>query len=231
MDTPPPQFPQGHVAPKKGLHPLAWVGIGCGGLLVLGIIAGAFLFGAVKKRYDEVVEDFAANPQKVVAEQVVKMNPDLEMLSEDDETGEMTIRNTATGEETTISYQDLAEGKLTVTGSDGSVTQLGSAEVSSVPGWVPAYSAMENPMMPYHQDKGGEIHGLLSFTTKEVPADVIAFYEGEMSSASQSSSSVNIGDIDQVSKTFRDGKKTLTISAQRNADQPTRVQVSYEERP
>ena len=230
MNTPPPQPPQVQ-APKKGLHPLAWVGIGCGGLLLLGIIAGAFLFGAVKRKYDEAVKEFAENPEKMVAEQVVSMNPDLEMLSEDDEAGEMTIRNSATGEETTITYRDLAEGKLTVKGKDGSVTQLGSAEISSVPAWVPVYPTMDNPVLPFHQDKAGEIHGLLSFTTSDAPDDVIAFYEGGMSSASQSSSSVNVGDLERASKTFRDGKKKLSISTQRASGKPTQVQVGYEERP
>lgn len=185
----------------------------------------------MKRKYDETVTEFAKNPEKVVAEQVVKMNPDLEMLYEDDVAGEMTVRNTATGEETTISYDDLAKGKLTVKGEDGSVTQLGSADITVVPAWVPAYPTMTDAAVPYHQDKAGEFHGLLSFNTTDSPEDVIAFYEGGMSSASQSSSSVNVGDVNRSSKTFRDGKKTLTISAQKSAAQPTQVQVSYQEMP
>lgn len=231
MSTPPPQPPQVQAAPKKGLHPLAWVGIGCGGLLVLAIIGGAFLVGAMKRKYDEVVKEFAENPQKVVAEQVVKMNPDLEVVLEDDEAGEMTIRNTATGEESTISYKDLAEGKLTVKGDDGSIIQLGSADLSSVPAWVPVYPTMNSPLVPYHQDKAGEVHGLVSFTTSDAPADVMAFYESGMSSSSQSSSFVNVGEIEKSSKTFRDGKKTLTVSAQKGQSLPTQVQVSYQESP
>ncbi|MFC7338154.1 hypothetical protein ACFQY0_13250 [Haloferula chungangensis] len=231
MNTPPPPPQQGHVSPRKGLHPLAWVGIGCGGLTVLAIIAGAFLFGAGKRMFDQAMEDFAKNPAKVVAEQVVKANPDLEMLYEDDEKGEMTIRNTATGEETTISYDDLAKGKLTIKGEDGSVTQLGSADISVIPSWVPTYAAMSDATLPYHQDKSGEIHGMLSFNTSDSPADVIAFYEGELDGASQSSSAVNLGSMEHSSKTFRDGKKTLTVSAQKTSADPTQVQVTYQEMP
>jgi len=235
MNTPPPQPPQlnqAPVAPRKGLHPLAWVGIGCGGLLIVAIIAGAFIFGAAKRLYDETVSEFVKNPEKTVAEQVVKMNPDLEMLYEDDEAGEMTIRNTATGEETTISYQDLAKGKLTIKGEDGSLTQLGSADISVVPAWVPAYPTMSDPVIPYHQDKAGEIQGLLSFSTTDTPAEVVAFYESGMRGASQTSSSfANIGDLNTSSKTFKDGKKTLTISAQKSPTEPTQVQVSYQEMP
>lgn len=216
---------------RKGLHPLAWVGIGCGGLLVVAIIAVAFLFGAAKRKYDSVVKEFKENPQKVVAEKVVELNPDFEMLSENDEAGEMTIRNKATGEETTISYQDLAEGKLTVKGGDGSVTQLGSADLSSVPAWVPAYPSMTDPVVPYHQDKSGEIQGLLSFSCNDTPADVIAFYEKGMSSSVTSSTSVDVGQLQQASKTFRDGDKKLNVSAQQATGQPTRVQVGYEVKP
>jgi hypothetical protein len=207
------------------------VGIGCGTLLVIVVIAVSVLIGWGKRKYDEVVKEFAANPQKVVAERVVEMNPDLEVLSEDDTTGEMTIRNTATGEETTISYTDLAEGKFAVKSADGTVTQLGSVDLSVVPAWVPAYPSMTDAVVPYHQDNSGEIHGLLSFSTSDAPDDVIAFYEGKMSSGSQSSSSVNLGNVQRSSKTFRDGKKILSVSVQSAPEIPTKVQVGYEERP
>jgi hypothetical protein len=51
-----------------------------------------------------------------------------------------------------------------------------------------------------------------------------------MDGSSQSSSSVTIGSLEQSSKTFKDGKKSLTISAQKASGKPTQVQVSYEER-
>lgn len=44
-------------AKKKGLHPLAWVGIGCGTIVILGIVAtivlGAMGIGFLKKKAEE----------------------------------------------------------------------------------------------------------------------------------------------------------------------------------
>ena len=60
---------------------------------------------------------------------------------------------------------------------------------------------------------------------------MIAFYEEEMKDASQaSSSSMNVGSVEKSSKTFRDGKKKLTVSVQRSSGQPSQVQLGYEER-
>ncbi|MEP4079086.1 hypothetical protein [Haloferula sp.] len=231
MNTPSPHPPQVQAAPRKGLHPMAWVGIGCGGLLIVGIIAGAFLLGAVKKKYDQTMKDFNENPEKTIAEQVVKLNPDLEKLHADDEAGEMTVRNTETGEETTITYKDLAEGKLTMKGEDGSIVQVGSGDLSLVPAWVPVYPNMENAALPFHQDKKGEVHGLLSFSTSDEPEDIVEFYESGMGGSTQSSSSLNVNDNAKISKTFKDGKKQLSMTVQRASGQATQVQVEYRERP
>jgi len=52
-----------------------------------------------------------------------------------------------------------------------------------------------------------------------------------MSGGSQSSSSTTIGDIQRTSKTYREGKKKLSISVQKAEGEPTQVQVSYEKMP
>ena len=105
MDQPPPPPAQPPLVepPKKGLHPLAWVGIGCGGLLVVVIIAGAILVGMAKRKYEEIRDDFATAPEKTAAEMIVRMNPDLEMVRNDEGSGEMTVLVRDTGEEVTVS--------------------------------------------------------------------------------------------------------------------------------
>jgi len=109
---------------KKGLSPLAWVGIGCGGVVVLGLIAivvgGMYLGGKAK----EVLEQAEGNPERFAAEMVVKFNPDMEMVEANDEEGKMTIRMKKTGEELTFSYADIKEGKFMVTTSDGEVIKV-----------------------------------------------------------------------------------------------------------
>lgn len=151
---------------RKGLHPLAWVGIGCGVILVIVVaamlIGGFFLARTVKN----VAEDFEDNPGLAAARFVVKASPDLEEVETDEEAGTMTIRNTKTGELITVNFDDIKEGRFSwtadgeevsidvsdaesgtvkVESSDGDGFQLttGDAVTEAVPDWVPVYPGTE----------------------------------------------------------------------------------------
>ncbi len=107
----PPAASPAPVVVKKGLPPLAWVGIGCGGLILIGIIlmlvAGVF----ISKKAKELGVDFSKNPEKAAAELIVSMTPDLEKVSSDDVAGTITIRM-KDGIEKTLTYKDIQEGKF-----------------------------------------------------------------------------------------------------------------------
>ncbi len=109
--TPPPTPAPAPV--KKGLPPIAWVGIGCGGLLLIAIIVivGAGFWGVNKAR--ELGVDFQKNPERAAAELVVNMSPDLEKVSSDEEAGTITIR-TKDGKVMTLGYEEITEGKYTM---------------------------------------------------------------------------------------------------------------------
>ena len=151
---------------RKGLHPLAWVGIGCGVILVIVVaamlIGGFFLARTVKN----VAEDFEDNPGLAAARFVVKASPDLEEVETDEEAGTMTIRNTKTGELITVNFEDIKEGRFSWTAdgeevsvdvsdaesgtvkiesSDGDGFQLttGDAVTEAIPDWVPVYPGTE----------------------------------------------------------------------------------------
>lgn len=98
-------------APKNGLSPLAWVGIGCGGLVLLAIIVLIIggIFGA--KMMKDLGLDLEDDPDKIAAEVVIKMDPAYEKISSDDETGEMTIRD-KDGNVMTLKYTDIAESRF-----------------------------------------------------------------------------------------------------------------------
>jgi len=95
MDTP-PDLPK---EKKKGLPPIAWVGIGCGGLLLIVAIVVTILIGKGVKMAKEFAEELEKNPGKALVETTVKFHPDIEMVSQDDLKGEATIRVKSSGKE------------------------------------------------------------------------------------------------------------------------------------
>src|SRR5690606_13549317 len=98
MPPTPPEPPA--IQEKKGIPPLGWVGIGCGTLVVIAVLVISLLIGWCKKTVGDF-SDFQKNPEKAAAELMVRMNPDVEKVSENDATGEMTIR-TKDGKEVTL---------------------------------------------------------------------------------------------------------------------------------
>ena len=66
--------------------------------------------------------DLKENPVRAVAQLAIDGNPDLEIVDSDDEAGTFTVRNLQTGEVATLNFQDIADGKFTVTTEEGEVT-------------------------------------------------------------------------------------------------------------
>ena len=109
-----PQQPSSSASPpKKGLPAIAWVGLGCGGLLVLTVVVvvlgGMFLWGRAKS----VVEEYAENPALAQARIMAMANPDIEIVSEDKAAGTITLRDKESGETFTLdSATGFAEGMM-----------------------------------------------------------------------------------------------------------------------
>jgi hypothetical protein len=109
MDTPPPQ--------KKGLGPLAWLGIGCGALIVIVIIvvviAGMFMAPKMKK----FGEDFQKNPTKATATTMVSVSMGaLELVAEDDANKRYTVKEKNSGKLTTIYWDEKKQAPATIPG-------------------------------------------------------------------------------------------------------------------
>ena len=126
-------------APQKGLSGLAIAGIGCGALLLLLIAMVAFIgLKAVSKMKEVAGDDWRKNPAKTAALVAAKMNPEWDFVKVDDAKGEITVKVKKTGEEITMSYNEVAQGKFTMKNSNGEETVFGTA-ASAPPAWVPAY--------------------------------------------------------------------------------------------
>lgn len=152
-------------AQKKGLGALGWIAIGCGVIVVvIGavlLIGGMFLWNKGK----DMAADFEANPGLASARLVVRMNPELEEVAVDEDAGTMTVRNTSTGEEVTVDWSRIEEGKFRWSSSESGDVSIeasdaegGSFEMRSdkgtyrigsgaaaddIPSWVPMYPDAE----------------------------------------------------------------------------------------
>ena len=176
----------GEPAQKKGLSTLAWIAIGCGGLIVVGLIAIL------------VVREMRENPAKTAAETMVRMNPDLEIVSTDDEAGTVILRNSRTGERVTLDLEDSAEGRFSITtdkgetridsaggeagsitipGPDGGESRFGaSADLDQVPEWVPLYPNAGSTLSLYAAQAAQTISGRVMSKTGDSAQDVIDHY-------------------------------------------------------
>lgn len=125
MDSniPPPQ--------KKGLGPLAWVGIGCGGLLVLAVIAFAVFAMVFGPKIKEIANEAQGNPTKAVASMMVRVGAgQAEMVAEDDANLRYTVKHKKNGKLTTVYFNkkknapEVIEGDFSaIPANDGPVVE------------------------------------------------------------------------------------------------------------
>ena len=183
---------------KKGLGPLAWIAIGCGGLILIAflVMSVAIWFGARKAK--DWAQDFEEDPAKAAAEMLVKVNPELEMVESDENEGTITIRVKETGEVATFDYSEIQEGKLSLESSEGRIafdatsedegaiftletdegtTQFGTlGEPGELPDWLPTYPNAENAQTGFSEDKAGSRSGSFQFETTDSPEEVFRRY-------------------------------------------------------
>lgn len=228
MNQPSPPT-SGPGAEKKGLPVIAWVGIGCGGLILLAII-GMIAVGAMTYRLAKKVID---NPAKASAEFALKANKDLEKVSENDQSGEVTFRVKSTGEVMTLKYDDLVKGRFTVKDKEGKITQLGMGDVSKVPAWVPRYPGAADEASVMQSEDASQITGIMTFTNKDSATALENFFRNEaekLSLTSSSRSSMDIQGTQTLSLQYSGDKRELTVTAYNKSGDPVNVQVVYTEK-
>jgi hypothetical protein len=120
---------------RNGLHPLAWVGIGCGVLvMIVAISFGAFLWwgygkakeagldpASLKEKAKEAgvtADDFRENPELAAVNLLLLSHPDIEAVNVDTEAGIVQVRNKKTGEVYSLSMDDIENGNIKLTAGD-----------------------------------------------------------------------------------------------------------------
>lgn len=251
VQSPPPP-PMAPAPPKKGLSPLAWVGIGCGVLLLIGfmvVVVGGFF---VARKAKQVAE----NPEMFAAEMMVRANPDVELVSKDEDAKTITVKDKKTGEVTTLSLADIKDGKLTVKGADGqeanvsvgqdgfkvtdgkgkTTYQLGGGEVKDLPSWVPAYPNGQTQGTYSSQTAEEKTAGFV-VTTSDSVDQVLSFYKEKLEAnglkiEQTSTSSGTTGNGATLSAKSDDEKRTAIVMIGTGSDNKgTSATVTYVEKP
>ena len=246
----------GEQAPaKKGLPIWAWIGIGCGGLLILVLVvvmaAGFFVANKAK----DMAADFEDNPAMATARMIVKLNPEIEEVESDEEAGTITVRNKKTGEEITVNFEDIEDGKLsfttdegevkvdaseleesgsmTITNEEGEVVfATGKPSAQDLPSWVPMYPGTE-PTSRHSMRTETTLSGGFEVTTSDAVADVLEFYRSELDSAGYTMS-VNTYTQDDTEGGMVNGnneaeQRAVIIIISREAGEDTKAVVSFNE--
>ncbi len=193
---------QGAQSDRKGLSPVAWIAIGCAGVLVLAGIAtfagGIFIFN----KATNVVKEMEKNPVLATAKLIAATNPDVELVATDEESQTVIFLNSKTGEEFTFNYQDIEEGKfnftsdegtfdvdasgeegrLTVTGDDGTMILGSGVNLENFPDWLPMYPGTTAEGTFFTETPDGDM-GAYVVRTGDGLETVMDYYVEELKSA------------------------------------------------
>jgi hypothetical protein len=210
--VPPPQVPHAASpivippppaqAPKKGRF-IFWALGGCLALIVIAVILifSTGIFIAKKTGID--IGLMQKDPGLAVAKMLATSNPDIEVLSIDEDRGIIRVRDKKTGKTLTMDLKDAKNGKfvflddqnrrveiqsrgegdnagLEIRSDDGTMS-LG-ANAGRLPNWLPSYPGAEAAGgMGFSAEKGDA--GSCAFKSKDSAEDVIAFYENALKNA------------------------------------------------
>lgn len=248
----PPPPPTAQPPGKKKVSPWVWV---LGGCLVL-IVVILLLMGActwfVADEVKDMAADFEANPAKAAAEMAVRLNPDLELISSDEEAGTMTVRQESTGEEITLDFDEIAEGRfsfetdegestisfdpqgeggVTFEGPEGKTT-FGANAGGDLPSWIALYPGASEPQGAYSSTTGDQRSGAVSFRTTDPVARVLEFYERSLKATglevSKTTFTAQGSDGGMLNGSSEEPQRSVTVMVNEE-DGETAIAVNYTE--
>lgn len=196
----PPQTP---LPPGKKPNLLIWI---LGGIVVLvlgstlmcGVGGYLLLHKAKESGLDTAL--LQKNPAFAAAKMAATINPDVDVLSADDSTGTIKVRDKKTGKTTTMRF-DSATKRMVVTDDDGkqsSISISGEGDKASVnvqsadgtatfsaggdaklPSWLPAYPGA-TPKGTFTSTTNGATQSGFGFNTTDSVAKVLEYYQTQL---------------------------------------------------
>ena len=248
-----PAPPTAQPPAKKKVSPWVWVLGGCLVLvvLVLLLMGGCTWFLADKAK--EMAAEFEANPAKAAAEMAVRLNPDLELVSTDEEAGTMTVLQKSTGEEVTLNFEYIAEGRfsietdegtssisfdpegeggVTFEGPEGETTTFGAAADDQLPSWISNYPGASDPEGTYSSTSGGQRTGAVTSRTSDPVARVLEHYERSLKAegleVSKTVFTAQGSEGGMLNGSSQDPQRSVTIMVNEEDDE-TVIAINYTE--
>src|SRR6266852_3926984 len=239
--------------PVKKSNALLWVLGGCGVIIVLCIVVfaglGFFVMHQAKKAGLDP-ELMKKNPALATAKMVVFANPDVEMVSSDDDSGTMVVRDKKTGKVTKLRF-DSETKTMVVTDENGKTatitanTDAGNLEMKGpegtikignnsdkAPAWVPTYPG-SSPQSTMSVNANGNQSGTYVFITQDSSDKVLTYFGESLKSAGLSASTTSNNTDGKVSgivtASDQDHKRSVVVTVGPDAD-GTHVSVTFEEK-
>lgn len=246
------QTPDGQ--PPKKKSPWGCILIGCGVVLIVGIIATVGAVWYLGSKAKSFVNEMQENPTAATAKMVAGLNPEIEVVETDEDSQTITFRNTKSGETITVDLEDVKEGKLTFFDESGKSASIsvesdesgsGSFKVESsegdfemaggnaakLPDWVPVYENREPENVGVMSaDKGAS--GGYSMETTDSVADIESYFSEALTDAGFKFQTDTWQLNGQSAVTIRashpDGTRTVIVSIEKT-EQGAKFAVTFSE--
>jgi hypothetical protein len=234
MATAPPPMPQGPGTPAKKTSPLVWILGGvvvlmCGVMMMCGV--GAFLAYRAVKNAGFDPDLMQRNPGLAITKMAAALHPDYEVISTNDRTGKITMREKSTGKVMTFKFdpdrktlviadEDGKEvkitggdsnGSLSISSSDGSVKMGAGAAATKPPDWVPVYPGASTTGTFSAQGNEGS-QNTFSFKTNDAPSKVVVFYQDQLKAAGFTVTQVTTDQGGMITGEAADKRRTITVT-------------------
>jgi hypothetical protein len=201
---------------------LAWIGIGCGGLLTVGAILFCAWSYSVSKRIAE-----ADNPTAAIFEMLLRLEPTVESPDDDGGTGTNTFRDWF-GNEVRIQSLPGADGTVTISSDDTTTTIFnGSGEAVELPSWLAEYPGTKTGVRSSLSTSNGTSIGSYSFVADDTH-EALAFYRSRITALGMTPEGRNYSfgknTFETVKGRSRDYELSVTAS---RSDRRSLVVVTY----
>jgi hypothetical protein len=172
--------------PPRKTHPIIWVLVALAGLFILFIIGVVGVSALVVHKARQAglsTELMRRNPAAAMARMAAMANKDVEIVSEDDNSGTITVRNRKDGKLMTMSFDQAKNGfSIRADGDDGKTAEMhfGGGGDAKLPSWVPEYpgSKVQANFTASGTDSNGVgAGGNYTFTTSDSTAHVMSYYQ------------------------------------------------------